>query len=146
MTVTEEYLEWGTNKANPDSMQDGAYPRPGNTGHNVKIYYCFYQPEDSAKRDLQEIKRLVSSLEHQLTRESKPKPIAKKEYKLKEANEVAEKEDMAKEMNNEKELEGFFQARRNIETLQHKQEKEEKTLLARQLLELLAENVEAHDN
>ncbi|XP_063965620.1 uncharacterized protein LOC129275953 isoform X2 [Lytechinus pictus] len=46
MTVTEESLEWGTNEARPSQWQDGVHPRPGNTGHNVMIKYCFYQPQN----------------------------------------------------------------------------------------------------
>ena len=81
MTVTEESLEWATKEANPVAWQDGAHPKPGNTGHNVKIYYCFYQPETAAKRgvigllaedsgevkkELKEVRELVNLLENQL--------------------------------------------------------------------------------
>ncbi|XP_041480231.1 uncharacterized protein LOC121427751 isoform X1 [Lytechinus variegatus] len=82
MTVTAEYLEWATETADPELWQEGQYPRPGNTGQNVKINYCFYQPKATAKRefgnmagaedeghmrkDLQEVRELVDQLEHQL--------------------------------------------------------------------------------
>ncbi|XP_030835264.1 uncharacterized protein LOC575002 [Strongylocentrotus purpuratus] len=110
MTVTEESLEWATKEANPVAWQDGAHPKPGNTGHNVKIYYCFYQPETVGKRglgllkedagevkkELEEVRELVNLLENQLDH-SKSDALENKETededKSVESAEVEETED-----------------------------------------------------